>query len=366
MSLERKRDAITEGLLGSWCGDGFCFSAEGRRGGVAARATGLRRRAGRARSAAGSGILAAWNTGWEGEPAVKVGVGLPNGGCDVDAVELVRLAVGVEEMGLDSVWVVDRWLRPHQPVTMPGVPVPVTMPAEYYREVYDPLELLAHLAALTQRIDLGTSAINVLYQPPVLLARRLATVDRLSAGRLVAGVTSGWMDQEFAVAGVPQQRMGDGFDDHLAAMRAVWAMDPVEYAGTHYAIPRSDIGPKPGRPIPLIVGYNTTAGLRRAARIGDGLHPYRNDLDQLRSDLTAWSAAGEALGRDVSGLQVVLRVAADPDAKRDSASMSFMGPVDRWGDDLATIDELGVDHVLLQLPPETSADETLDIMGKLP
>ena len=297
---------------------------------------------------------------------MKVGVGLPNGGADVDPGELIRLAVGAEEMGLDSVWVVDRWLRPHRPVTMPGVPIPVTLPAEYYREVYDPLELLAHLAALTQRIALGTSAINVLYQPPVLLARRLATVDRLSAGRLVAGVTSGWMAEEFAVAGVPRQRMGDGFDDHLAAMRAVWARDPVEYAGPHHAIPRSDIGPKPSRPIPLIVGYNTAAGLRRAARIGDGLHPYRNDLDQLRADLTAWSAAGESLGRDVAALPVVLRVAADPDARRDPDSMSFTGPVDRWGDDLAAIDELGVDHVLLQFPPDTGADETLDIMDRLP
>lgn len=205
---------------------------------------------------------------------------------------------------------------------MPGVPVPVTMPTEYYRTVYDPLDLLAHLAARTERIQLGTSAINVLYHPPVLLARRLATLDRLAPGRLIAGVTSGWMAEEFAVAGVPSQRMGGGFDDHLAAMRAVWGPDPVEYRGTHYAIPSSDIGPKPHHPIPLIVGYNTDAGLRRAARIGDGLHPYRNDLNQLRADILRWRAAGDSLDRNVSALPIVLRVAADPHARRDTATTS--------------------------------------------
>lgn len=296
---------------------------------------------------------------------MQVGLGLPNGGDDVDPREMIRLATGAEQIGLDSIWVVDRWLRPVQPVSMPGVPVPVTMPTEYYRTVYDPLDLLAHLAARTERIQLGTSAINVLYHPPVLLARRLATLDRLAPGRLIAGVTSGWMAEEFAVAGVPPQRMGGGFDDHLAAMRAVWGPDPVEYHGTHYSIPSSDIGPKPHHPIPLIVGYNTDAGLRRAARIGDGLHPYRNDLNQLRADILRWRAAGDSLDRDVSALPIVLRVAADPHARRDTATTSFTGPVDRWADDLAALEELAVDHVLLQFPPTTEADAALDTMTEL-
>ena len=229
---------------------------------------------------------------------MEIGLGLPNGGVDVDPDELVRLALGAERIGLDSIWVVDRWLRPHHEVAMPGVPVPVTMPAEYYASVYDPIDLLCHLAARTERVELGTSAINVLYHPPVLLARRLATLDRLS-GRVLAGVTSGWMAEEFAVAGVPAERMGEGFDEHLAAMRAVWAPDPVEREGVHYPIPRSDIGPKPLRtPLPLLVGYNTAAGLRRAARIGDGLHPYRNDLAHLARDLEQWRDAANAAGRD--------------------------------------------------------------------
>lgn len=297
---------------------------------------------------------------------VRLGLGLPNGGAEVDAADLVRLAVGAEQVGLDSVWVMDRWLRPHSAVTMPGVPVPITMPEDSYRTVFDPLEVLSFVAARTDRIQLGTSAINALYHPPVLLARRLATLDRLCGGRLVAGVTSGWMTEEFAVAGVPRARMGDGFADHLAAVRAVWAPDPVSYDGPHYSIPTSDIGPKPVQDgVPLLVGYTTEAGIRRAARIGDGLHPYRNDLTQLAGDLAVWRAAAEELGRDPGSMQVVLRAGArldDPDSPERAA---FTGPVERWARDLAAAEQLGVDHVLLQFAPGTGVDRTLEVMATL-
>lgn len=296
---------------------------------------------------------------------MKIGLGLPNGGAQVDPTELVGLAVGAEEIGLDSVWVVDRWLRPHAPVRMPGVPVPVTMPAEYYASVYDPIDVLCHLAARTERLELGTSAINVLYHPPVLLARRLATLDRLSGGRLVAGVTSGWMAEEFTVAGVSPEHVGAGFDEHLAAMRAVWGPDPVRHAGPRFTIPSSDIGPKPVRPtLPLLVGYNTTAGLRRAARIGDGLHPYRNDLGQLAAELELWRLAAHEAGQDPATMPIVLRTAADPDADGRSGEV-FSGPSKTWPDDLRAIEALGVDHVLLQFPPGTPAPTILEHLAPL-
>ncbi|GAA2107777.1 TIGR03619 family F420-dependent LLM class oxidoreductase [Actinomadura alba] len=299
---------------------------------------------------------------------VRIGIGLPNGGSRVDAADLVRLAVGAENVGADSVWVADRWLRPHAPVSMPGVPTPVTMPADYYSSVYDPIEVLTFIAARTDRILLGTSAINVLYHPPVLLARRLATLDQLSGGRLIAGVTSGWMAEEFAVAGVPRERMGAGFDDHLAAMRAVWGPDPVAHPGPGYTIPVSDIGPKPygSDGIPLLIGYNTTAGIRRAARIGDGLHPYRNDLNELAADLVRWRESLAEHGRDPARLPVVLRAAAMPggDGTGDERA-AFIGPVARWDDDLARIESLGIDHVLLQFEPGFGVDSTLEILAGL-
>ena len=278
---------------------------------------------------------------------VKLGIGLPNGGADVVAADLVRLAVAAEELGFDSVWTLDRWLRPTGPVSMPGVPVAVEMPVDYYRVVLDPIDLLSFVAARTSRIQLGTSAINVLYHPPVLLGRRLATLDQLSGGRVIAGVTSGWMREEFVAAGVPPSLLGAGFDEHLAALRAVWGPDPVRFEGAHFVIPESDIGPKPLQPggIPLLVGYAGRAGIRRAARIGDGLHPYRNELPALRDDLALFRREALAAGRDPALLPVVLRVLATTEVSSDAVRPLFSGPVEQWVDDLREVEALGVDHV---------------------
>ena len=165
----------------------------------------------------------------------------------------------------------------------------------------------------------------------------------------MAGVTSGWMREEFQAAGVSPALVGDGFDEHLDAMRRVWGPDPVAFNGRHFTIPASDIGPKPVRgSIPLIVGYNTQAGLRRAARIGDGVHPYRGNLSELQADLDVFRDAAAAEGRDPATLPVVLRVDATTAPGEDSDNV-FAGPVTSWADDLERVRELGVDHVIIQV-----------------
>ena len=78
-----------------------------------------------------------------------------------------------------------------------------------------------------------------LFQSPLVLAKRMATLDRLSGGRLMAGIGQGWMPEEFEAVGVPMTRRGAGFEEHIAAMRACWRPDPVEHLGRWYSIPRS-------------------------------------------------------------------------------------------------------------------------------
>ena len=89
-------------------------------------------------------------------------------------------------------------MRPTVPIAMGGPGGPVMEAPEDFATVYDPIETLAYVAARTSRITLGTSVLDALFQSPVILARRLATLDRLSDGRLVAGIGQGWMAQEFA------------------------------------------------------------------------------------------------------------------------------------------------------------------------
>jgi alkanesulfonate monooxygenase SsuD/methylene tetrahydromethanopterin reductase-like flavin-dependent oxidoreductase (luciferase family) len=247
---------------------------------------------------------------------------------------------------------------------MPGVPVPIEMPAEGYACVFDPLDVLAHLAALTTRVRLGTSAVQALLQPPVLLARRLATVDQLSRGRVIAGLAAGWMREEFVAAG-RSPATGDRLDAHLAALRAAWGPDPVEVTCDTYPVPPSDVGPKPfGRAsIPVLLGYTTAAGIRRAARIADGLHPYRTDAAQLAADIALFRSAATEAGRDPAALPVVLRGHAVLDPAAGPDRPLFRGTVAQWAQDAERVADLGVGHLVLQV--EAPVEDALDALQNL-
>jgi alkanesulfonate monooxygenase SsuD/methylene tetrahydromethanopterin reductase-like flavin-dependent oxidoreductase (luciferase family) len=101
-------------------------------------------------------------------------------------------------------------MRPTVPIALGGAGGPIMDAPEMFGIVYDPIETLAYGAARTSRITLGTSVLDALFQSPIILARRLATLDRFSDGRLVVGVGQGWMEQEFEAAGVSMSGAAQG------------------------------------------------------------------------------------------------------------------------------------------------------------
>jgi alkanesulfonate monooxygenase SsuD/methylene tetrahydromethanopterin reductase-like flavin-dependent oxidoreductase (luciferase family) len=157
-----------------------------------------------------------------------LGVALPAAGSGASLEAIARVAQQAECIGLGAVWTFERLLRPAEPMMLGVGPLPLP---EFNAVVYDPLETLSYVAAVTRTIRLGTSVLDTLFHSPVVLARRLATVDRLSGGRLLAGLGQGWMAQEFTATGVPPRRRGAGFQEHIEAMRAVWGPDPVRFDG---------------------------------------------------------------------------------------------------------------------------------------
>ncbi|MGH3490552.1 MAG: LLM class flavin-dependent oxidoreductase, partial [Actinopolymorphaceae bacterium] len=169
---------------------------------------------------------------------------------------------------------------------------------------WDSLEVLSYAAAHTRRIRLATSVVNSIFQPPIVLARRLATLDQLSRGRADAGLgqgggggpkTSYLIPEEFTAAGVPANRRGAGFVEHLAAMRACWGPDPVEFRGEHYQIPRSTVGPKPyAGTIPVFFGSLARTSIERAARLADGFITVALDWDETRTKIGWYHSAGGA------------------------------------------------------------------------
>lgn len=167
-------------------------------------------------------------------PFMELGIALPTSGRLAAPSNIARMAQEAERLGYDSVWTYERLLRPLAPVSQGGGP-PTPVPA-VYRTTFEPLETLSYVAAVTQRVKLGTSVIDALFHPPVVLARRLATLDQFSGGRVIAGLGQGWMPQEFETAGIPMSRKGAGMDEAVAAMRATWGPDPVSYQGRFYRI----------------------------------------------------------------------------------------------------------------------------------
>ncbi|MCP2340759.1 TIGR03619 family F420-dependent LLM class oxidoreductase [Actinomadura rupiterrae] len=276
---------------------------------------------------------------------VRFGVLLPASGAAASPEEIVRVAAGAERAGLDSVWVQDRLLRPPGPVSYGGVMPPADPPDEW-ANVYDPLEVLSFVAARTERVLLGTSVIAALFQPPVVLARRVATVDRLSGGRLLVGLGQGWMAEEFEAVGVPLGRRGAGFEEHVNAMRAVWGPDPVRFEGRHYRIPESQIGPKPVRDVPVVIGAVSARAVARAARLRAGLTLSLYSWDDLREIVALYGRAAKEAGVDPADTPLVVQAngpVGETDA--DPGRMPLTGSPEQVASDVERLAQLGADHV---------------------
>jgi probable F420-dependent oxidoreductase len=279
--------------------------------------------------------------------AVRIGVHLPVAGRGASAENIAQVAEEAEQVGLDSVWTWERLMRPTVPIAMGGAGGPVMEAPEDFGTVFDPIETLSYVAARTSRITLGTSVLDALFQSPVILARRLATLDRLSQGRLVVGLGQGWMPQEFEAAGVSMQRRGAGFEEHIEAMRAVWGPDPVHFDGRFYRIPEADIGPKPhhsGGPR-LLAGAAAPAAVERAGRLGLGLTLVIFDWATVRDSIESFRAAADAASIDPDTLPVMLQVNGNVTAQSLDERGPLLGSPEQVADDLEKARKLGVEHV---------------------
>src|SRR5262249_15600961 len=185
----------------------------------------------------------------------------------------VRVAQDAEGLGYHSLWVLQRLLYPVAPQNdyppMPGQPWP---PA--FESVADPVVSLAFVAGVTSRIRLGTSALVMPYYKPVMLAKQLATLDRVSGGRLDVGLGIGWSRDEFDAVGVPYANRGARADEFLTCLKAIWTEDPVEFQGEFYRVPRSFVRPRPVQSPhpPITIGGYGLAAVPRAVAFGGGFN----------------------------------------------------------------------------------------------
>jgi len=135
---------------------------------------------------------------------------------------------------------------------------------------FDPLGLFGVLASATERVKIGTGVLIGAYRHPIVLAKTLATIEQFAPGRIILGIGTGWMEEEFEALGVPFARRGALLTEYLRALRTIWSGAPSSFEGEFYSWPESGFLPAPSKPIPLIVGGHSDAALRRAAQHGDG------------------------------------------------------------------------------------------------
>ena len=175
-------------------------------------------------------------------------------------------------------------------------------------DVPDPLDLLSFLAAHTSHVELATGVLVLPNHHPVVLAKRAATVDALSRGRLRLCVGMGWMKEEIEACGVDFASRGRRADEQLVVLRTLWegGAEGVDHDGEFFSFRGAASFPKPAHRIPLLVGGHSQAAARRAGRHGDGLQPLGVAGEELASLVeTMRRAAGEA-GRDPDALELVL------------------------------------------------------------
>src|SRR5213082_1004161 len=145
---------------------------------------------------------------------MRLGFALPNIGPVATPEGVSKIAQRAEALGYHSLWTVERLLWPVNPQT----PYPVTpdgrLPEEY-KHVLDPLDSLTYAAALTKKITLGTSVLDMPYYNPVVLARRLTSIDVLSNGRLRVGLGLGWSKDEMDAAGAELKYRGAKADEFI-------------------------------------------------------------------------------------------------------------------------------------------------------
>jgi probable F420-dependent oxidoreductase len=248
-----------------------------------------------------------------------------------------RVAVLAERLGYDSLWAGEHVVVPSPRVT--------PSPMEPDEPILDPLVALAHVAAHTERIRLGTGVIILPQRNPLVLAKQVASLDVLCGGRLIFGLGVGYLEPEMRAIGVPMEGRGGRADEYLAAMRALWEDEAPAHRGRYAEFEGVDAHPRPvQQPLPVVVGGHTAAAHRRAARSADGWYGFLVGLRAMAEQRDLMHAAIEEAGRERP-----LQVSVTPSRRLDQEV------VEAYSD-------LGVDRLIVAPPVGLSLDDLLEFV----
>jgi probable F420-dependent oxidoreductase len=219
-------------------------------------------------------------------------------GFETSPEAIVAAAKKAEEVGFDAIFVNDHIIVGDDARSAP------------WTNVYDPFVAMSFIAAHTSRIGIGVSVLIMPYRNPIATAKALATLDRMSAGRLTVGVGAGWNEAESAALGVPFNERGARTNEYLRLWQACWAPGKVSFAGKFASFVDIHINPKPvQQPHPPIwIGGTSDAALRRAARFAAVWQPTPLPVAQLIERQGTLRKACEDMGREPIPTRMSFRV----------------------------------------------------------
>jgi len=224
----------------------------------------------------------------------------------VDSPErMIGLAQKAESVGVESVWTFEHVIVPVEYQSKypysPNGKMGVTPETNFI----DPLIALTAIAMATKTIRLGTG-VNILAQTnPLLMAKQVASLDRISGGRFMLGAGIGWLEEEFHAMGVPFERRGARFDDALAGMRKIWSGEVVEHTSDFLDWHGFKSHPTPAqKPFPVVIGGSKGKAFERIARYGQGWYAPSGSASQLAGMLEELKDACKKIGRDYDEIEI--------------------------------------------------------------
>jgi probable F420-dependent oxidoreductase len=238
---------------------------------------------------------------------MKIGLTFANSGpfCSPDL--LAHFAQTAERCGFESLWTVEHVVLPQN----------FKSPYPYSRDgkipgandeipISDPLLPLAFAAAVTTKLRLATGVMILPQRHPIYVAKEVATLDVLSKGRIILGIGSGWLEEEFDALGIDFHVRGARTDESIRAMRALWAESPAAFNGKHFKFGPVFSNPKPVQKggVPIHVGGNTPPAVRRAAKYGDGYIPVGRDLAAAKEAIALLKAECSKIGRNPNEIEL--------------------------------------------------------------
>ncbi|MBT8201873.1 MAG: LLM class flavin-dependent oxidoreductase [Acidimicrobiia bacterium] len=282
---------------------------------------------------------------------MKVGIQLPEIEREVRWAELREMVLLIEDLGFDSIWVGDHLLyrAPH---------IGVAGPWESWSQ-------LAAIAALTERVEFGPLVASTSFHSPAMLAKKAATVEEISGGRLILGLGAGWNETEYRAFGFPFDNRVSRFEEAFTIIRTLLRDGEIDYSGRFYDIRECVIhprGPRPSGP-PLMIGSRGPRMLEITAPHMDAWNAWHawfgNDPARLRPIIQKLEAALRAAGRDpgeVTKTAAALvqvgdgsgRIAGDPSR---GVSTPITGRSQEIAEKLNEFGAIGVEHLQIVIDP---------------